>query len=132
MREPRDIADRVARALGLEPGDEIVIHTPQHERLPDEPAPHWRPTSAADLDALRSAPAAYLHDLGLRLWAKEDGQETWLYPGEWYDHIPDGYEVVDINGQAEPWKHGECDDDTRFGCLAFGFRRPTGGEGEDG
>lgn len=51
--------------------------------------------------------------------------DHWLYPGEWYDYIPEGYEVVTITGKKEPFRKGKTDDDIRFGCLPYGFKRNT-------
>lgn len=45
----------------------------------------------------------------------------WLFPFEWYDHIPDGYMVTTISEHVEPFKRGETDNDKRFGCLAYGI-----------
>jgi len=45
----------------------------------------------------------------------------WLFPKEWYNSIPDGLEVVDINGKREDFKRHETDNDTRYGALAYGF-----------
>lgn len=45
----------------------------------------------------------------------------WLFPKEWYNSIPDGLEVIDINGGKEEFKRHETDSDIRFGALAYGF-----------
>ncbi len=37
----------------------------------------------------------------------------WLFPGEWYDHIPEGHEVTDINYETENFVKGETFDDIR-------------------
>ena len=68
-------------------------------------------------DALKALSHEELKNFGLGMW--DTGH--YLYPLEWYDFIPDGYEVVDIFGDREAFKHGETDTDTRFGVLAFGF-----------
>ena len=47
-----------------------------------------------------------------------------LFPAEWYSIIPDGFIVTGLNGEQYPFKNGYIDDDTRFGCLAYGIRRP--------
>jgi hypothetical protein len=43
------------------------------------------------------------------------------FPAEWYDHIPEGFEIVTINGAMKPFERGVTDDDRRFGLLAFGI-----------
>ncbi len=45
----------------------------------------------------------------------------WLFPAEWYEHIPKGLKIVDINGVVENFEPNKTDDDRRFGCLAYGF-----------
>lgn len=65
-----------------------------------------------------------LKAIGCQKWSEpENGKVLWLFPAEWYDHIPDGTQVVDINGATETFKHGETDNDRRFGALAYGFLR---------
>jgi len=53
----------------------------------------------------------------------EVDEDVYLIPGEWYDIIPDGFMVTGLYGEQYPFKHGESDDDIRFGCLAYGIRR---------
>lgn len=50
-------------------------------------------------------------------------EDILLIPGEWYNIIPDGFTVTGLDGETYPFKHGESDDDIRFGCLAYGIRR---------
>lgn len=50
----------------------------------------------------------------------------WLYPGEWYASIPEGYEVVDVFGDIEVFVPGTTDDSTRYGALPYGFIRKEG------
>lgn len=45
----------------------------------------------------------------------------WLFPYQWYPHIPEGMELLDINGETELFKKGVTDDDMRFGVLAYGI-----------
>lgn len=65
-------------------------------------------------------------ELGLRAWAPEvvDGEETgralWLFPLSFFEHIPAGFPVVDINFKREVFNPDKADNDTRFGMLAFG------------
>lgn len=47
----------------------------------------------------------------------------WLFPKEWYDIIPDGFIVTGLSAEQYPFIKGEADNDTRFGCLAYGIRR---------
>jgi hypothetical protein len=120
-----NFADDFAEAIGARPGDTIEIVTPQFEREQGEPAPCGPPESLADWEALTRHPVGVLRELGLRPWAEEG---PWLFPKEWYDHIPAGLSVVDINGASELFEPGVTDNDYRFGMLAFGVGR----RGDDG
>jgi len=48
----------------------------------------------------------------------------WLFPGTWYQHIPNGFPIVDIFGVLDEFERGKTDDDIRYGCLAFGVMIP--------
>ena len=75
------------------------------------------PTTIPDFKKLELLPANILKELGCQVWQGKH----WLYPGDWYDSIPDGLTIVDINGIEEEFKHGFTDNDTHFGALAYGF-----------
>lgn len=92
----------------------IIITGSQHERV-DGTVPAAPPK---DFDALRSMKQDQLQELGMRVW---DETGLMLFPGEWYDFIPAGYDIVDISGNREKFEPGTTDNDIRFGCLAFGI-----------
>ena len=73
-------------------------------------------------DDLKSASASALKQLGLKKWGEN---KLWLFPKEWYKFIPKGYAVMDIFGDTENFSPGKTDDDSRFGCLAFGIVNNT-------
>lgn len=52
-------------------------------------------------------------------------EDVILFPGEWFDIIPEGFEVTDINGLTYRHNKETADDDIRYGCLAYGIRRPV-------
>ncbi len=104
-------------AVGAKPGEAIEIITPQFNRSKNDPAPGAPP---ADWNTLRTMSRQQLQAIGLRQW---EGS-LMLLPGEWYSFIPDGFELVCINGEVAPFKHGETDNDIRFGCLAYGLNAP--------
>jgi hypothetical protein len=118
-----ELADRIRSAIGAGMFEEVSVLLPQFERV-DANAPWWFPTSAADLDSIKDAPSDFLRRLGLGIWSNDNGIEHWLYPGEWYDSIPEGYPMACIDGETEEFKKGETDNDIRYGCLAYGFTRP--------
>lgn len=112
-----NFAEQFREAVGAKPGEEIHIKTPQFERTDG----HRVPDPPADLSLLPKMTENELRLLGCQKW---DG-DHWLYPGEWYDKIPEGHEMLCIDGTTEKFKKGETDDDTRMGALAFGFLRQS-------
>lgn len=120
--------DELPKALGLKPGDTIEIRTPQFDAHPDDPRPGSPPR---DFAALRAMPIASLREMGLRAWnaptdvdatdGEFDGAVLMLFPHSWYEHIPRGFEIVDIMGGKEAFVPGTTDNDKRFGCLAYGI-----------
>ena len=118
-----DFATKLAEAIGAKPGETIEVMTPQFTRTDGLTVP----LPVFDFAKLPTLPEDTLKAIGCQKWddPDKDGNVLWLYPSEWYDHIPDGTIVTDINGGVEPFKRGETDDDMRFGALAYGFMRPT-------
>ena len=125
-----DWAAELREAIGAGPDEPVSIVTPQFEREPGQPPA----TPPADWEALRTLDVQALKELGMRPWGcPEDaaGNEhpeagcLWLFPGEWYPAIPNGFEIVDINFNAEVFVRGRTDDDIRFGCLSFGVLGPA-------
>lgn len=117
-----DFAHKLAEAIGLKPGETLEIATPQFTRTDGLSVP----LPVMDFARLPELSKETLTAIGCQMWDEPDadGNVLWLYPAEWYDHIPNGTAVTDINGKTEPFKHGETDDDRRFGALAYGFLRP--------
>lgn len=118
-----DFATKLAEAIGVKPGEAIEVETPQFARTDGLQVP----LPVFDFGKLASLSEETLQAIGCQKWdaPDESGNVLWLYPAEWYDYIPDGTVVTDINGRVEPFKRGETDDDMRFGALAYGFMRPT-------
>lgn len=106
-------------AIGLQPGEKLEILTPQFERVDGVQVP--KPVDFSDWENLSTQDDATLRALGFGIWEKDEKGTHWLFPKEWYDIIPNGMNVTDINGEVEPFVKGETDDDYRFGCLSFGF-----------
>lgn len=111
----------------------ITIVTPQFHRPRGEPGPASPPASRQEWEALRSMSRAALVEMGLRPWC-DPADDDWphdhvlmLLPGEWYQHIPDGYAVVGLYGEADVFARGISDDDIRFGCLPYGILVAPGG-----
>ena len=52
----------------------------------------------------------------------EEDEDLILFPGEWYNIIPDGFKCTSLNGELSIFQKGKSDDDIRFGCIAYGIR----------
>lgn len=116
-----DFAERLIEAIGAKPGDTVQITTPQFERTDGLQVP----LPIMDFSKLPNLSEDTLKAIGCQKWdvPDDDRNVLWLFPAEWYDHIPDGTIVYTINGETEVFKHGETDNDRRFGALAYGFMR---------
>lgn len=110
----------------------VVVGSSPHRREPDRPPPACPPADREAWEALPTLDAQALRELGCRPWGcGEDacdesatcthGPVLWVYPGEWYPAIPDGFEIVTISFQRKRFVRGVTDDDTRLGCLPYGF-----------
>ena len=108
------------KALGIKPGDKINFIAPQFERV-DGRAITYLPYTPEEYKALKNLEPTSLIKIGCQKWNEKEGKIHWLYPHEWYDHIPNDTEVVSISGEVEKFKHGETDNDKRYGALAYGF-----------
>lgn len=107
-------AQDFADAIGLGPEERLELHGPQFERT-DGVEPVANP---GDLfNVLRYLPEATLRAIGMQPW---DGR-LWLFPHGWFDAIPQGYPVECISGDRLKWDRDTCDDDMRFGALAYGI-----------
>lgn len=123
----------VREKLNIPPEDTVVFVTPQFEREAGAPSPGILVPDAAVFAALATAPIPTLREMGLRPWGSipegADGNDKpgapvlYLFPGEWYAHIPEGFEVVDIMGNRKRFEPGVSDNDIRYGCLPYGVLR---------
>lgn len=52
-----------------------------------------------------------------------EDEDMIMFPGEWYNIIPNGFMVTGLYGETYPFKKGVADDDIRYGCLPYGIRR---------
>ena len=114
-------AEDFRKALGLKEGETLTITTPQFTRTDGLQVPK----PLIDFRKLPELSEETLKAIGCQKWDKPDENKEvlWLFPHEWYDHIPDGLDIVYISGRREKFKHGGTDNDMRFGALAYGFKR---------
>lgn len=73
-------------------------------------------------DVLPNMDDEELRGLGLQPW--DDEHKLWLFPVEWYEHIPEGLEIVSIT-----WEEREFDPDrdikeARYGAMPYGIVKP--------
>lgn len=115
-----NFAADLIKALGLKPGETVNFITPQFDRT-DGRQITYCPNTPEEYAALPNLVPDNLKKIGCQIWNVKDGKTHWLYPVEWYDHIPAGTEIVIINGIIESFVPGKTDDDRRGGALAFGF-----------
>lgn len=112
------VAAAIREAIGADETERVLVRTPQFTRTPNMPDPAAAPAGWAAFTKLYDLNVAQLKALGCGNW---DGG-LFLFPSEWYAHIPAGFPVEDINGNVEPFEPGKSDDDIRFGCLPYGVR----------
>lgn len=116
-----DFAEKLIQAIGVKPGETITITTPTFDRTDGRVVP----LPVIPFDNLPELSEETLKEIGCQKWDDPDahGNVLWLYPAEWYDHIPNGHIITNICGEDEWFEHGKTDDDRRFGALSFGFKR---------
>ncbi len=96
----------------------IRVVTPQFERTADMGPAASYPEDREAWDDLKQMTGPELRERGLYGW----DEKLFLFPAEWYSHIPEGYVVDTINDRQEKFRMGVTDDDIRFGMLAYGVR----------
>jgi len=120
-----DMADEnfvedLMKAIGVEQGDTVEVVTPTFDRT-DERDVTYLPSTPEEYVALEGMKEDKLKTLGCQVWERKWGTVHWLYPAEWYDHIPNETEVVGLCGDREKFERGVTSDDRRFGALGYGF-----------
>ncbi len=113
MDDP-DFAEKFKAAIGLQPGEAAQFLTPQFERT-DRLTPVANPHSLFSL--LHAMPEKTLRAVGMQNW----DDRLWLFPYQWFNAIPKGFQVECISGQKSKWDAETHDDDMRFGALAYGI-----------
>lgn len=107
--------------------DTITIMGPRFDRN-DGKTIHPPLETLEDFKALETFEPAFLKELGLQIWEETDTTIHWLYPAEWYQYIPEGLFIIDINGDTEVFMPNKTDNDRRFGALSFGFIQDKNGD----
>lgn len=117
-----DFVQRFRDAIGLKPGEKISVICPQFTRTDGLQVPH---PNDLDWSKLAELPDNALEALGLQCWDRTVDGALWLFPAEWYPHIPAGLKVVTINEKVKGFAPGVTDDDQRFGALPYGVFVPV-------
>ncbi len=104
----------------------VTIYGPRFHRPEDWPTPASPPTGLEEFEMLRHFTAPQLRKMGLAYWNEDTVTPLMLFPAEWYESIPAGFEFEDINGCTEKFVPGETDDDRRLGALPYGIRAKAG------
>lgn len=120
MGDP-DFGEKLMDAIGAKPGDTVRVVSSPHERPKNFPQPKAPPEP---FESVRSMTVEELIARGCGRWDTTDKGIHVLFPKEWYDSIPEGFELVCISGEKVKFKKGSTDDDIRFGCLAYGIVVP--------
>lgn len=109
--------DDLITAIGGAPDE---VYTPQFHRVDglQVSAPNLTPEEWSNLGKL---PLERIRQMGCQIWEETAKGIHWLFPGQWYPHIPNGTKIVSICGDEKLFVSGETDDDIRFGALAYGF-----------
>jgi hypothetical protein len=124
--EKSELADKIRRAIGARDYDQIVACIPE---LPSSSGangartPWFVPESGAAVDLLQELPRKVLRSMGMRYFDKFGGQELWLFPSAWREHLPDELKVVTITGDTGRLGDNRSTDqryDQRFGTLSVG------------
>lgn len=109
--------------IGINEGDSLHIMTPQFERL-EKLEINFIPKVQKEFDFITSStPEEVLKKMGVGVWDRlDDGTTVYLFPGKWYDSIPEGYEVVGLNNEVSKFSKATHSNDIMYGCLAYGFK----------
>lgn len=112
------VAASIRKAIGASPTAPIRYTSRPRERHPSWPKAAQAPAGFREFGKLFGMTAKQLIGLGCGNW---DGG-LFLFPVEWYDHIPRGFPVEDISGNTKRFIPGATPRDPGFGMLAYGVR----------
>lgn len=116
--DENSLAKAIRDVLGVGPYEKVIGVLPQFERQDGKTVDTF-PLNSKFLDGLKRAPQWVLRELGLQPW--DEDFLLWLFPSEWYEHIPEGYTIHTIMDETEKFKRDEASDDRRRGALAYGI-----------
>lgn len=112
------IMDEIREVLDVGDDEEVVVQTPQFDRV-DDVDPGEPPLTEGEMDLLKEADKDTLVELGLQMWSEETG--LWLLPHEWHPFIPEDYPLLSINKRWTSRAEMPETPDKRFGVLSVGI-----------
>lgn len=117
-----ELADRIRDLIGAGRFEEIPVILPSFERPEGQQDPWFFPESREAVNLLRTLPRDVLRSMGMRKFEDWDDKEVWLFPAEWFDVIPEGIEIVTINGDVKEFRRDDFGPSggRRLGTLSFG------------
>jgi hypothetical protein len=119
----KELVAEIKSQLNLKPGDIVNFTGPQFNREYDLEI-KWHPETTEEFDTVcKELPVDILKKMGVCVHYKEKDKTLYLFPGEWYNFIPEGYLVDDVFGYREPFHKATNSPDIRYGCLCYGFTR---------
>lgn len=78
------------------------------------------------LEVMRRLDEDTLVRLGLKKWHGTDENEIWLFPVEWYENIPERFEIITIFERVKEFDRSEDLKEERGGVMPFGISRSGG------
>ena len=112
------VAAAIRKAIGASPTAPVNYTMRPRDRDPSWPPAAKAPAGFAEFGRLFEMTGEQLKALGCGGW---DGG-LWLFPVEWYDHIPRDFPVESILGHVKKFTPGVTPRDPGFGMLAYGVR----------
>jgi len=112
------VAAKIRKAIGAGPTEPVACTMRPRDRDPSWPEAAKAPAGFAEFGKLFELKSEQLTALGCGAW---DGG-LFLFPVEWYDHIPRGFPVESISVAIKSFIPGVTPRDPGFGMLAYGVR----------
>lgn len=121
------IAASIRKAIGASPTEPISYTSRPRDRHPSWPKAAEAPAGFAEFGKLFEMTGEQLRALGCGNW---DGG-LFLFPVEWYDHIPRGFPIESVSGDIKRFTPGVSPSDPGYGMLAYGVRIGPALDGDD-
>jgi len=103
---------------------EIKFITPQFKRSKPIEDKYIPKSEEEFIKFMKKSDSKRLIEVGFLIFdtqcIKDKRYGLFLFPGEWYDYIPNGFKITSISMNPITFINGQSDDDTRFGCLPYG------------